>query len=124
MTQPTDYSEMFIGSAEAAKLLRVGPTNFSHLRKKMQDAGDENFPKPAIQFRMGPAWLKTDMLKFKKYYDARGDGRRRHARPENAPKTTKADIIWHLVGLQDEVNAKISQAIEVVEGWEPGHPLS
>jgi hypothetical protein len=79
MPTTPDYSGKFVGSAEAAELLDIGPTNFSHLRKKMADAGDENFPEPAMQFRMGPAWLKADMLKFKKHYDAR----RRRVRPTN-----------------------------------------
>jgi len=60
-----------VGSAEAARLLEIGPTNFSHLRKKMEDAGDDSFPAPITKLQCGPIWLESDMVKFKKHYDAR-----------------------------------------------------
>jgi hypothetical protein len=66
---PSTYD--LVGSAEAAKLLEIGPTNFSHLRKKMVDANDESFPAPVIQLQCGPIWKTSDMVKFKKHYDAR-----------------------------------------------------
>jgi len=72
---PSTYD--LVGSAEAAKLLEIGPTNFSHLRKKMLDAGDESFPTPVIKLQCGPIWKLSDMQKFKKHYDAR----RRRVRP-------------------------------------------
>src|SRR4029077_6187361 len=68
-----------IGSAEAAELLAIGPTNFSHLRKKMDLAGDENFPRPVFDLRCGPIWRESDMVKFKKHYDSR----RRRVRSTN-----------------------------------------
>jgi len=92
---PTIRDTPLVGSAEAAKLLEIGPTNFSHLRKKMIDANDDNFPDPVQQLQCGPIWLEKDMLKFKKHYDAR----RRRVRATNgdapvaetpAPKTSKA----------------------------------
>lgn len=69
----------FVGSAEAADLLEIGPTNFSHLRKKMEIAGDTSFPTPYVELRCGPIWTKTDMVKFKKHYDSR----RRRVRSSN-----------------------------------------
>jgi hypothetical protein len=72
---PTTYD--LLGSAEAAKLLEIGPTNFSHLRKKMVDANDESFPAPVATLQCGPIWTRRDMDKFKKSYDAR----RRRVRP-------------------------------------------
>lgn len=85
-----------VGSAEAAKLLDIGPTNFSHLRKKMEIAGDESFPQPVTQLQCGPIWRESDMVKFKRHYDSR----RRRVRSTNgdaaeapaakpAAKTTK-----------------------------------
>ena len=87
---PTTYD--LLGSAEAAKLLEIGPTNFSHLRKKMVDANDESFPAPVAQLQCGPIWTRRDMDKFKKSYDAR----RRRVRPAAngdaaTVETTKAD---------------------------------
>ena len=72
-----------VGSAEAAKLLEIGPTNFSHLRKKMIDAGDINFPEPVQQLQCGPIWLEKEMVKFKKHYDSR----RRRVRTSNGDAT-------------------------------------
>ncbi len=77
-----------VGSAEAAKLLEIGPTNFSHLRKKMNDAGDTNFPTPIAQLQCGPIWTEKDMLKFKKHYDAR----RRRVRSTNGDATVEAEV--------------------------------
>lgn len=68
---PTIRDTPLVGSAEAAKLLEIGPTNFSHLRKKMEDANDESFPTPITKLQCGPIWLESDMAKFKKHYDAR-----------------------------------------------------
>lgn len=70
---------VLVGSAEAAKMLDIGPTNFSHLRKKMVDANDPNFPEPIQRLQCGPIWLEKDMLKFKKHYDSR----RRRVRSDN-----------------------------------------
>jgi hypothetical protein len=86
-----------VGSAEAAKILEIGPTNFSHLRKKMIDAGDTNFPEPIARLQCGPIWQEKDMLKFKKHYDSRrrrvrsnGDAPVAEQLPAEAPKATKA----------------------------------
>jgi hypothetical protein len=68
-----------VGSKEAAQALGIGPTNFSHLRKKMEIAGDESFPKPIVELGCGPIWRESDMLKFKKHYDSR----RRRVRSSN-----------------------------------------
>ena len=75
-----------VGSAEAAKLLEIGPTNFSHLRKKMEAAGDDSFPAPTWKLQCGPIWLESDMLKFKKHYDSR----RRRVRSTNGDATVTA----------------------------------
>ena len=85
-----------VGSAEAAKILEIGPTNFSHLRRKMEIANDDSFPTPIAKLQCGPIWTEKDMLKFKKHYDSR----RRRVRSSNgdapdavqgwAPKTKAA----------------------------------
>lgn len=76
---PSIRETPLVGSAEAAKLLQIGATNFSHLRRKLETAGDETFPQPITQLQCGPIWLKSDMDKFKKHYD----GRRRRVRSTN-----------------------------------------
>ncbi len=68
-----------VGSKEASQLLGIGPTNFSHLRTKMQAAGDTSFPAPIQQLASGPIWTKSSMEKFKKHYDSR----RRRVRSTN-----------------------------------------
>jgi hypothetical protein len=74
-----------IGSAEAAKLLNIGPTNFSHLRRKMEQAGDDSFPEPVTKLQCGPIWRESDMVKFKRHYDSRR--RRTPATNGDAPAT-------------------------------------
>jgi hypothetical protein len=83
---PTTYD--LLGSAEAAKLLEIGPTNFSHLRKKMTDTNDEHFPTPVATLQCGPIWKRSDMDKFKKHYDSRR--RRVRQAPVETPAPTKA----------------------------------
>jgi hypothetical protein len=78
-----------VGSAEAADLLEIGPTNFSHLRKKMEIAGDDSFPKPDWELRCGPIWKKSEMLKFKKHYDSR----RRRVRSTNGDTSATVEPV-------------------------------
>lgn len=89
-----------LGSAEAAKLLEIGPTNFSHLRRKMELAGDESFPEPITKLQCGPIWRESDMTRFKRHYETRrrrvrstnGDVAEAPAKaaPKAAPKASKA----------------------------------
>jgi hypothetical protein len=86
-----------IGSAEAAELLEIGPTNFSHLRSKMEKANDESFPAPLWKLRSGPVWLLQDMIAFKKHYDSRrrrvrsnGDAPVAEQLPASTPKAKKS----------------------------------
>jgi hypothetical protein len=77
-------------------------TNFSHLRKKMTDAGDESFPAPVIQLQCGPIWKTSDMAKFKKHYDAR---RRRTRTP-----STEAPVAEQLPAKAKAAPVKASTA--------------
>lgn len=73
-----------VGSKEAAQLLGIGSTNFSHLARKMREAGDTNFPEPVLQLAMGPLWERKAMEKFQKHYEAR----RRRVRSANGDTVT------------------------------------
>ena len=75
------------GSAEAAKMLGIGPTNFSHLKRKEEVIEGSKFPLPFIELQCGPIWTKTSMLKFKKDYDSR---RRRAPRNGETAATVEA----------------------------------
>lgn len=75
-----------VGAAEAADILGIGNTNFSHLRK--QRAGTDNaFPEPATQLKCGPIWLKRDVDKYAKTFTP---GRRPAAVKEKAPEKPAA----------------------------------
>jgi hypothetical protein len=76
-----------VGSAEAAEILEIGPTNFSHLRSKMKAAGDDTFPAPIVDLRCGPIWKRSDILKFQKHYEAR----RRRVRSTNGDTATAVE---------------------------------
>ena len=91
-----------VGSAEAASLLEIGPTNFSHLRRKMEEAEDANFPAPVIKLQCGPIWRKADMIKFKKHYDSR----RRRVRSSNGD----APVVEQLPAAAPKATAKKSVA--------------
>lgn len=72
-----------VGSAEAAEILGIGPTNFAHLRKNR--AGTEHpFPEPVVQLRCGPIFLKRDVDKFAKTFTP---GRAAKADSADAPAT-------------------------------------
>ena len=59
-----------VGCAEAAGLLGIGKTNFSHLRRKREGV-DPAFPLPVIELACGPIWLHGDMVAFAAAYNAR-----------------------------------------------------
>lgn len=75
-----------VGSAEAAEILNIGPTNFAHMRKN-KSPEDGGFPEPVTQLRCGPIWLKRDVIKFEKSYTS---GRSRSKVSEDAPAPKKA----------------------------------
>jgi hypothetical protein len=59
-----------VGSAEAARMLGIGRTNFSHLRAKHEGI-DPAWPEP-FQLACGPVWLAEDMRSYKRTRALRG----------------------------------------------------
>lgn len=56
-----------VGAAEAADILGIGNTNFSHLRKQ-REGKDDAFPDPLVTLKCGPIWLRKDVERFGKTF--------------------------------------------------------
>lgn len=56
-----------VGAAEAAEILDIGNTNFSHLRKQRAES-DDAFPEPLVTLKCGPIWKKSDVDKYAKTF--------------------------------------------------------
>lgn len=56
-----------VGAAEAAEILGIGNTNFSHLRKQRAGTDDE-FPEPDWQLKCGPIWKRSVVEKWAKSF--------------------------------------------------------
>jgi hypothetical protein len=56
-----------VGAAEAAEILGIGNTNFSHLRKH-REGTDDAFPDPLVTLKCGPIWLRKDVEKYAKTF--------------------------------------------------------
>lgn len=56
-----------VGAAEAADILGIGNTNFSHLRKQ-REGKEDAFPDPLVTLKCGPIWLRKDVEKFAKTF--------------------------------------------------------
>jgi hypothetical protein len=74
-----------VGAAEAADILDIGNTNFSHLRKQRADT-DDAFPDPMVVLKCGPIWKKSDVNKYAKTF-TKG---RRGPKPSDATAPPKA----------------------------------
>ena len=77
-----------VGSAEAAKILSISPTNFAHLRRNLREAGDTDFPEPVVTLSCGPIWTAKDIEKFKPTFEA--SRRRRRSSAEVAAEREAA----------------------------------
>lgn len=62
-----------VGAAEAAEILGIGNTNFSHLRKQ-KEGTDDAFPEPLVVLKCGPIWRKSDAVKYAKTFTPRRRG--------------------------------------------------
>lgn len=71
-----------VGAAEAAEILGIGNTNFSHLRKQ-REGTDDAFPEPDWQLKCGPIWKRSVVEKWAKSFTP---GRRPSS---NGAKVTK-----------------------------------
>ena len=78
-----------VGAAEAAEILEISSTNLAHHRSKLRAAGDDSFPVPAAELRMGPIWVKRDIERYKKSFETTRRRRRTKAEVE-AERAEKA----------------------------------
>jgi hypothetical protein len=73
MTQPSKPeadSQPLVGASEAAEIMDVELSTFSHLRRREEAVEGSKFPKPVAILRCGPIWKTTDIKRFANKYVA------------------------------------------------------
>ncbi len=86
MTQPSKPeadSQPLVGASEAAEIMDVELSTFSHLRRREEAVEGSKFPKPVAILRCGPIWKTTDIKRFANKYVAPRPG------PKPAAEVTK-----------------------------------
>src|SRR5262245_8552049 len=61
-------SQPLVGASEAAAILDVELSTFSHLRRREANNEASKFPAPMAVLRCGPIWKTTDIVRFAKRY--------------------------------------------------------
>ena len=92
-TNPAADSQPLVGASEAAEIMGVELSTFSHLRRREESVEGSKFPKPMAILRCGPVWKTTEIQKFAKRYVAPRPGPKpaaTSAAPAKATKATKA----------------------------------
>ena len=69
-TKPGADSQPFVGASEAAEIMDVELSTFSHLRRREEQVESSKFPKPVAVLRCGPIWKTTDIKRFASKYVA------------------------------------------------------
>jgi hypothetical protein len=73
MTDPIKYApdtQPLVGASEAAALMGVELSTFSHLRRREEAVEGSKFPKPLAVLRCGPIWKTSDIKRFAAKYTA------------------------------------------------------
>ena len=93
-TKPGPGDQPLVGASEAAELMGIELSTFSHLRRR--EAATENgskFPKPVASLRCGPIWKTTEIQRFAKRYEKPRPGPKpgQAVRKQRAPKAAIVD---------------------------------
>jgi hypothetical protein len=93
MPQPTNPgadSQPLVGASEAAEIMDVELSTFSHLRRREEQVEGSKFPKPVAVLRCGPIWKTTDIKRFASKYVAPRPGPKPAAAESKAIKKVAA----------------------------------
>lgn len=82
-------SQPLVGASEAAEIMNVELSTFSHLRRREESAEGSKFPKPMAVLRCGPVWKTADIKRFATRYVAPRPGPKPAAVTPVAPKPVK-----------------------------------
>jgi hypothetical protein len=89
-TKPGPDSQPLVGASEAAEIMNVELSTFSHLRRREEQTEGSKFPKPLAVLRCGPVWKTADIKRFATRYVAPRPGPKPAAAPATPAKATKA----------------------------------
>jgi hypothetical protein len=104
MTEPTKTApdaQPLVGASEAALMMGVELSTFSHLRRRETATENSKFPKPIAVLRCGPIWKTSEIKRFAAKYTAPRPGPKPTAAPRKPTKVvataatkppTKAEI--------------------------------
>lgn len=68
-TNPGPGDQPLVGASEAALLLGVQLSTFSHLRRRELTEEGSKFPKPVATLRCGPIWKTSEIKRFATKYE-------------------------------------------------------
>ena len=89
-TKPAPGDQPLVGASEAAELLGVELSTFSHLRRRESNEAGSRFPKPLATLRCGPIWKTTEIQRFAKRYERPRPGPKPGAVTKLPVKRTRA----------------------------------
>lgn len=69
-TKPSPDAQPLVGASEAAEIMDVELSTFSHLRRREEQTEGSKFPKPLAVLRCGPVWKTNDIKRFAAKYVA------------------------------------------------------
>jgi hypothetical protein len=84
-TKPAPDAYPLVGASEAADLMGVELSTFSHLRRREGSVENSKFPKPVAVLRCGPIWKTSEIMRFAKKYEKPRPGPRPTATPRKLP---------------------------------------
>jgi len=69
-TKQAPDAQPLVGASEAAEIMDVELSTFSHLRRREEQTENSKFPKPVATLRCGPVWKTSEIKKFAMRYEA------------------------------------------------------
>lgn len=68
--KPGPGDQPLVGASEAAEIMEVELSTFSHLRRREEATENSKFPKPLAVLRCGPVWKTSEIKRFASKYEA------------------------------------------------------
>jgi len=113
-TKPGPDSQPLVGASEAAEIMNVELSTFSHLRRREEQTEGSKFPKPMATLRCGPIWKTADIKRFATRYVAPRPGPKPAPATSAPAKPTKAAAKAQAKPVAKKAAAKTAPAIKVV----------
>lgn len=85
-------SQPLVGASEAAAIIDIELSTFSHLRRREAKNGTSRFPAPYAVLRCGPIWKTADIVRFAKRYTPPPPGPKPGTLPVKKATVTKLPV--------------------------------